>query len=81
MSRRQKRAIKRQMGKDATEAMSEKIAQFGKLPKSCSACSKPFDKLDRDMVQSWNVVVRQDVVRLFCPVCINKAKEALGECE
>ena len=29
------------------------------------------------MGESWKVVVRQEVVRLFCPECVDKAKEVL----
>jgi len=66
------------MGEKATENFAEKISQFGKLPEQCSACSETFDKKDKDMIQSWSVVVKQDVVRLFCPSCIKKTKEALN---
>ena len=31
------------------------------------------------MVQSWNVLVKQEVIRLFCPDCINKTREVLDE--
>lgn len=81
MNRKQKRAVKKQMGTEATENLSEKIFQFNKLPEKCSACNNPFDKKDKEMAQSWNVVVRQEVVRLFCPTCIKKTREVLGECQ
>lgn len=81
MNRRQRRAIKKQMGADVQEKMSEQIAQFSKLPESCDACNAEFDKQNKDMVFSWSVVVKQDVVRLFCPDCINKAKEVLDGCQ
>ena len=77
MNRKQRRAMSKHMGKDATENMSQKISQFGKLPQQCTTCEKEFDKKDKDMVQSWSVVVKQEVVRLFCPDCIQKTKEAI----
>tara|TARA_B100000131_G_scaffold292269_1_gene306588 strand:+ start:44911 stop:45174 length:264 start_codon:yes stop_codon:yes gene_type:complete len=77
MNRKQRRALNKHMGKDATESMSQKISQFGKLPQQCTTCEKEFDKKDKDMVQSWSVVVKQEVVRLFCPDCIQKTKEAI----
>ena len=77
MNRKQRRALSKHMGTEATENFAQKISQFGKLPEQCSACQKEFDKQDRDMLQSWSVVVKQDVVRLFCPDCINKTKEIL----
>ena len=61
-------------GADASENIAQQVNMFGKLPQQCSACSEPFDKQDKEMVISWNVVVHQEVVRLFCPECIAKAK-------
>ena len=77
MNRKQKRAMKKHLTKDVNEKLSQKISQFGNLPEQCSTCSETFDKLDKDMVKSWSVVVKQEVVRLFCPKCINKAKEVI----
>ena len=70
--------MKKHVGADAQEKMATQVAQFGKLPQACDACQKEFDKKNKEMVQSWYVVVKQDVVRLFCPECINKTKEVLN---
>ena len=77
MNRKQRRARKKHMGQDVQEKMADQVALFGKLPEMCNICQKEFDKKDRDMVNSWSVVVKQEVVRLFCPECVNKAKEAI----
>jgi ribosomal protein L44E len=77
MSRQQRRAIERAMGKEATQQVAEKIAQLSKLPSKCSACQKGFDNTDKEMASSWSVVARQEVVRLFCPECIKKTQEAI----
>ena len=77
MNRKQRRAIKKHVGQEAQEKMANQVALFGKLPEMCNICQKEFDKKDRDMVNSWSVVVKQEVVRLFCPECVNKAKEAI----
>lgn len=81
MNRETRRAMKRQVGAKAEEKMTSQVAQFGKLPRQCDACKESFDKKDKDMVQSWSVVVKQEVVRLFCPDCIDKTKEILNERE
>ena len=78
MNRQQRRAIKKHLGEEVQEKMTTQIAQFSKLPEACDACEKEFDKKNKDMVLSWSVVVKQDLVRLFCPECINKAKETLN---
>ena len=78
MNRRERRAMEKKMGKDATKNLSEKIFQFNKLPERCDACQTSFDKKDMSMIQSWSVVVKQEIVRLFCPECIKKTQEALN---
>ena len=75
MSRKIRRALKKKMGAESSDKLAEKIFQFNKLPDMCSACNEAFDKKDRKMVESWSVVVKQEVVRLFCPHCIQKTKE------
>jgi len=78
VNRKQRRTIKKQIGTEAQEKMSNQIAQFGKMPELCGICQKEFDKKNREMVESWSVVVKQEVVRLFCPDCMNTAKEVVG---
>ena len=77
MNRKQRRAMEKQVGGKTSQNFSDKISQFNKLPEQCSVCAEPFDQKDRAMLASWNVVVRQEVVRLFCPRCMNKAKEVI----
>ena len=73
--------IKRDRTKQAEKDLAQKVNMFDRLPDSCTACSKPFDKLDREMVMSWNVVVKdQDKqVNLYCPPCWEKGKEMVKE--
>ena len=81
MNRKQRRAMKKQLKKqgDVEDALAEKLMMFDHLPNECSACVKPFDKKDRDMVSSWSVVVRNDEeqVRLYCPTCWQAAQKAV----
>ncbi|MEK9770156.1 MAG: hypothetical protein VW683_14680, partial [Betaproteobacteria bacterium] len=77
VNRKLRRSLSKQTGSDSAEKMSQQVALFSKLPEQCSACAEPFDKKNKEMVNEWNVVVRQEVVRLFCPHCIAKAKEAI----
>jgi len=83
MNRKQRRKAEK-IKKDQTPSernLSEKIFLFNQLPDACTACAEPFDKKDKSMVNSWRVVVRQEEqqVRLFCPECINKTKEAIDD--
>ena len=84
MNRKERRAAaaRRRKG-DPEQAMTDKIAMFGKLPKKCSACEKSFDKTDREMVFSWKVVVKEkeQVVRLFCPDCHDIATKVVNNAD
>ena len=65
--------------KRADKELATKVALFGKLPNKCLTCNKPFDKLDREQVMSWNVVVRQkeEKVNLYCPECWDNAQKTI----
>ena len=81
MNRKTKRALKKHAGTTAQEKLATQVSQFDKLPQSCSACQKSFDKSDKTMLQSWNVVAKQETVRLFCPDCIKKTQEVIENYE
>lgn len=76
MNRKQRRELDRKMGKEA-DAIAKQMTLFNKIPVMCDFCQKDFDKTDKSMVLSWHVVVKQEVVRLFCPECIEKTKELI----
>ena len=78
MNRAQRRALKK---KKKDKALSDTVGLFDLLPDECSSCAKPYDKKDRKMVKSWNVVVREEkkIVRLYCPTCWNTAKQVIKE--
>ena len=77
MNRKQRRARQRtlkKVGKQGSE-MEQKLGLFDKLPENCLTCHKEFDKKDKEMVMTWNVIVREKEgkVRLYCPTCWDKA--------
>tara|TARA_R110000824_G_scaffold191547_2_gene373297 strand:- start:2031 stop:2297 length:267 start_codon:yes stop_codon:yes gene_type:complete len=76
-----KRKIQRAKKKRAQKELQEKMNMFDKLGDACMTCDKPFDKKDREQVQSWNVVVRkkENKVNLYCPECWTKAKDIIEE--
>lgn len=81
MNRKQRRKaqkIKKQPS-PSERNLSEKIFMFDQIPDACTTCAEPFDKKNKEMAFSWRVVVHESKqrVRLFCPECINKTKEAL----
>ena len=65
--------------KEAENKLSSRLMMFDKIPDKCLTCEENFDKKSRDMVQSWQVMVKGDSVRLFCPNCWQKAKDVVNE--
>ena len=77
MNRKQRRATEKKAGKENSQKLAEKIFQFDKLPDECLACLKPFDKKNKEMAQTWHVVVfdERKTIRLTCPPCWGKIEE------
>jgi len=82
MNRKQRRALEKEMGKKKTQDITEMMGMFDQLPDECGACTTPFDKTSREMVSTWNVVVRKpNTVRLYCPDCWQMAMKLVSEVE
>ena len=82
MNRKQRRAQEALLRKDGNEELATKVALFGKLPEECTACTAAYDKNDKEIATTWNVVVREqekdNPVRLYCPACWNTAQEVIN---
>jgi nitrate/TMAO reductase-like tetraheme cytochrome c subunit len=80
-----KRTIKRKKmnkkKKMAQKEMAAKVALFGQLGDQCLTCQKPFDKMNKEQVMSWNVVVREqeEKINLYCPDCWQNAIDLLKD--
>ena len=83
MNRKQRRARDKIIKKSKAETtdMEQKLGLFGLMSDECFICHKDFDKTNKEMVQSWNVVVREQEqsVKIYCPTCWNKAVELLKQ--
>ena len=79
MERKFKRKDMAKKKKNAEKEMATKVALFGKLPDHCLTCHKSFDKMNREEVMSWSVVIRdeEEKVNLYCPECWDTAKKIL----
>ena len=75
------RRLRRNSEKQAKKDMAQKVSMFDQLPDACDACTEPFDKKDKEMVMTWNVVVKEEEkkVSLYCPPCWDKANEILED--
>ena len=53
---------------------------FDRIPNECLTCEAAFDKLNREMVMSWMLSVREQEkkVNLYCP-CWDKANQILED--
>ncbi len=81
IERKLRRAQAKKSKKNAEKELASKVALFGNLPENCLTCEKPFDKLNREQVMSWNVVVShaKGKVRLYCPECWDNALKLIEE--
>jgi len=81
IERKMRRKNAKKSKKLAEKDVAAKVALFGKLPDYCLTCEEPFDKMNKEQVTSWNVVVNQDKeeVRLYCPNCWEKAQEIIKD--
>jgi len=84
MNRKQRRAAqksKKKTGEKPNKEIDNVMGMFDLLPDECSACLAPYNKKDRKMVTSWNVVVREkeNIVRLYCPQCWIMAKNIIQD--
>lgn len=67
---------RKKMRKNAQKILERQTAMFLDHPKECCVCSTPFERTKKT-VQSWQVVTRDQRVRLTCPTCWTKVEEAL----
>lgn len=78
-----KRKLKRAKQKQAKKDVHVALGLFDKLPSHCLTCHEPYDRMNKEQVMSWRVVVREEEekVNLYCPNCWNKATSLLKEIE
>ena len=72
---------KKKSHKQTQRDLKEKVGMFDLLPENCLTCLEPFDKMNKEQVQSWFVVVKNEEkkVRLYCPDCWQKAKDVVED--
>jgi hypothetical protein len=67
----------KQTHKQQKKDLSQKLNMFDRLPENCLTCASPFDRKNKEQVQSWFVVVKnaEQKVHLYCPECWNNAQQ------
>ena len=78
-----KRKYARNRAKRAQKEIKQQLTMFGKLGSKCDTCEEPYDKKSKEHAMTWSVVVREkeNIVRLYCPECWDKAKQIIKEVE
>jgi len=76
IKRDKKKKKEKSQVQEEQQRLKKQMNMFDKIPESCSACKKDFPKT-REAHMSWQVTVRNEeqLVRLFCPGCQEKARE------
>jgi len=76
IKRDKKKRQEKGQAQETQQRLKKQMNMFDRLPESCSACKKDFPKT-REAHMSWQVTVRteEQLVRLFCPDCQEKARE------
>ena len=76
LKRLSKKKKEKKLAQEQQQRMTKQMNMFEHLPSNCSACKQDFPKT-REAHMTWRVAVRteEEVVRLFCPDCQEKAKE------
>jgi hypothetical protein len=80
MNRAQRRKMSK--GKKKKQQGVEGIMDlFDKIPNQCLVCEKSYDKKNKEMVRTWNVVVRnkEQKVNLYCPQCWATAQKIIRD--
>ena len=67
---------RKQDRKNAEEEIERKVALFASHPTDCCVCKSVFER-SKETVQSWQVTIRKDRVRLTCPKCWSIIQEGL----
>jgi predicted RNA-binding Zn-ribbon protein involved in translation (DUF1610 family) len=76
IKRDKKKKKEKKQAQEQDQQMRKQMNMFDRMPKVCSACEKEFPKT-REAHMTWKVTVRnkEQQVRLFCPDCLEKAKQ------
>jgi hypothetical protein len=62
--------------KSAQQKLQKQTAAFLKHPKECCVCKTEFERTT-ETVKTWQVVIREERVRLTCPNCWSIIQEVV----
>ena len=81
LKRKMARTRAKREKKEFEKIMKQQLMMFDKMGSECAACKEPYDKTSKEHAQTWKVIVREkeEVVRLYCPECWDKANKMIEE--
>jgi len=62
--------------KDAQKILERKAASLLNHPKECCICGLQFERT-KETVKTWQIIIREERVRLTCPNCWGTISEVL----
>jgi hypothetical protein len=69
--RRRKKEVK-----EAEEKLAHTTSLIQSHPKECCLCRSPFERTPQT-VKTWQVMIKEDIVRLTCPDCWGTIREVV----
>jgi hypothetical protein len=76
MNRKQKRALRKQAGREVANRMEAVQTTISKMSNKCSACDSHFDKNDKSILDDWNISIDSEgKLNLTCQSCSAKKRQ------
>jgi len=79
--RKMNRTKRKETRKAVEETLQRRTSMFLDIPEECCVCATSFDKKNKEMAQTWHVVVFEErkTIRLTCPPCWEKIENTTEE--
>ena len=76
MNRKQKRALRKQAGREVASRMEAVQTTISKMSNKCSLCDSHFDKNDKAILDDWNISIDSEgKLNLTCLGCSVKKEQ------
>ena len=73
---RKKSVSRKKAAKAANEKLEKVTSQMQSHPTECCLCHTPFERT-KETVTTWQVMIKEENVRLTCPKCWGTIKEVI----
>ena len=67
---------KNKAAKDTNEKLEKVTSQMQSHPTECCLCHTPFERTQKT-VKTWQVMIKEENIRLTCPSCWGTIKEVI----